>query len=108
MRLPVGFRRSRQNAETDGTLGGRRTFRRHALSPAIQHLATEALSLEEESRAELASILLRSPDEPSADDPEIERGWLVEADRRDRELASGAVQGQPWDEVLAAARDRLR
>ena len=78
------------------------------MSPAVQQLATEALSLEEESRAELASILLRSLDEPLVSDEEIERGWLEEADRRDRELASGAVEGHPWEEVLAAARDRLR
>ncbi len=74
------------------------------MSPAIQHLATEALSLEEESRAELASILLRSLDETSPTDEGIERGWLKEADRRDRELASGAVEGHPWMEV----RERLR
>ncbi len=77
------------------------------MSPAIQHLATEALSLEEESRAELASILLRSLDEPQTGDEDIERGWLEEAGRRDRELACGAVEGRPWEEVLAAARDRL-
>lgn len=78
------------------------------MSPAIQRLADQALGLEEESRAELASLLLRSLDEPSSTDEDIERGWLEEADRRDRELASGAVEGRPWDEVLAAARDRLR
>ncbi len=38
-------------------------------------------------RAELASILLRSLDEPSPADPDIERSWLQEADRRDRRLA---------------------
>lgn len=78
------------------------------MSPAIHHLATEALSLEEESRAELASILLRSLDDPAPAAPDIERSWLEEADRRDRELASGEVEGHPWEEVLAAARDRLR
>ena len=78
------------------------------MSPATQHLADEALRLEEKSRAELASILLRSLDEPSTADEDIERGWLEEADRRDRELACGAVEGRSWDDVLAAARDRLR
>ena len=71
------------------------------MSPALQHLATEALSLEEESRAELASILLHSLEETSSTDADIERGWLEEADRRDRELASGAVEGHPWEDVLA-------
>ncbi len=85
----------------------RRTYGEY-MSPAIQHLADEALRLEEESRAELASILLQSLDEPSPTDEDIEHGRLVEADRRDRELASGAVEGRPWEGVLAAARDRLR
>ncbi len=78
------------------------------MSPALQHLADTALSLEEESRAELASILLQSLGEPLSPDKDTERRWLEEADRRDRELASGAVEGRPWDEVLAAARERLR
>ncbi len=81
---------------------------RYALSPTLQHLATEALRLEEESRAQLASILLESLDETDPADAETERRWLEEADRRDRELASGAVEGRSWDDVLAAARDRLR
>ncbi len=78
------------------------------MSPTLQHLADKALSLEEESRAELASILLQSLDEPVSPDQDLDRRWLEEADRRDRELASGAVEGRPWDEVLAAARERLR
>lgn len=77
------------------------------LPPTLQHLATEALRLEEDSRAQLAAILLESLDEP-AEDADADSRWLVEADRRDRELASGAVEGRPWEDVLAAARTRLR
>ena len=77
------------------------------MSPAVQHLASAALDLEEKSRAELASVLLRSLDEPPTHDEETDRRWLEEANRRDQELASGAVEGRPLEDVLAAARDRL-
>ncbi len=75
------------------------------MSPTLQHLATEALKLREESRAQLATILLRSLDKH--DPASAERDWLEEAARRDREVASGAVEGRSWDDVLAAARGRI-
>ena len=78
------------------------------MTPTLQHVATEALRLEEDSRAQLAAILLESLEEPVPSDAEMERRLLKEADRRDRELASGAVEGRSWDDVLAAARARLR
>lgn len=78
------------------------------MSPTVQHLASEALDLEEECRAQLAAILLESLDEPTSSEEDMERFVLGEANRRDQELASGAVEGRPWDEVLAAARARLR
>ena len=77
------------------------------MTPTLQHVATEALRLEEDSRAQLAAILLESLEEPVPSDAEMERRLLKEADRRDRELASGAVEGRSWDDVLAAARARL-
>ena len=78
------------------------------MTPNLQHIASEALSLEEESRAQLAAILLESLDDPIAVDEDMDRRMLEEANRRDQELASGAVQGRSWDDVLAAARARLR
>ncbi len=77
------------------------------MSPTLQYLATEALRLEEESRAQLATILLESLDKHDPADAETERRWLEEAGRRDRELASGAAEGRSWDDVLAAARGRI-
>ncbi len=71
-------------------------------------MATEALRLEEDSRAQLAAILLESLDAPVPSDAEAERQLLEEADRRDQELASGAVEGRSWEDVLVAARARLR
>jgi Putative addiction module component len=78
-----------------------------AVTPTVQHLATEALRLDEDARAQLAAILLESLDE-DVEAADSDSRWLAEADRRDRELASGAVEGCPWEDVLAAARARLR
>lgn len=78
------------------------------MSPTLEHLAGEALSLEEKSRAQLAAILLESLDEPAIADEDADHRVLVEANRRDQELASGAIEGRPWEDVLATARARLR
>lgn len=72
----------------------------------IDELKAEALRLNPEDRAELASELLVSLDALS--ESEIEKLWLEEAVRRDAELDSGAARSTPADEVFAAARARLR
>jgi len=72
----------------------------------IDELKAEALRLNPQERAELASELLASLDELS--EPEVERMWLEEAMRRDAALDSGAARAVPADEVFAAARARLR
>jgi Putative addiction module component len=72
----------------------------------IDELKAEALRLNPEERAELASELLVSLDELS--EPEVERMWLEEAMRRDAALDSGAARGVPANEVFSAARARLR
>ena len=56
----------------------------------IDELKAEALRLNPEERAELASELLVSLDELS--EPEVERMWLEEAMRRDAALDSGATR----------------
>jgi hypothetical protein len=72
----------------------------------IDELKAEALRLNPQERAELASELLVSLDELS--EPEVERMWLEEAMRRDAALDSGAARAVPAGEVFAAARARLR
>jgi putative addiction module component (TIGR02574 family) len=69
-------------------------------------LATEALALGRESRAELAKRLLDSLDEPSADG--VGAGWLAETERRYQELKDGAAQTIPSEEAFAtlAARNQ--
>ena len=69
-------------------------------------LEKEALSLVPQERAKLAQRLLRSLEDLSAD--ELDEVWLVEADRRARELDRGEVQAIPADEVRRKARALLR
>jgi putative addiction module component (TIGR02574 family) len=71
----------------------------------IDELKAEALRLNPEERAELASDLLVSLDDLS--ESEIEKVWVEEAMRRDAALDSGAARAIPADEVFAAARARL-
>ena len=71
----------------------------------IDELKAEALRLTPEERAELASELLVSLDDLS--EPEIERLWLEEGERRDAALDAGTARAIPADEVFSSARARL-
>lgn len=70
----------------------------------VDELKAAALRLAPQARADLARDLLNSLDQLS--EMEIERLWLEEAARRDRELDAGTVQALPADEVLARAKAR--
>lgn len=67
----------------------------------LEELAAEVMKLALEDRAQLASRLLLSLEEPS--ESEIERLWLEEAERRLREFREGRVQGIPGDQVFRRA-----
>jgi Putative addiction module component len=70
----------------------------------VEEIRREALSLDPETRAELAQALLNSLD--SLSEPEVERLWLEEAGRRDAELNDGTAHSSPAQDVLARARSR--
>ena len=72
----------------------------------LKQIEDEVLHLSEDERAELAQKLLLSLDEPSED--EIAEDWLVEAQRRARELDEGIAQPVPADEVRRKAQALLR
>jgi putative addiction module component (TIGR02574 family) len=63
----------------------------------LHEIEREALHLSEEERAELAQKLLLSLDTPV--EAEIAEDWLVEADRRARELHEGLVEAIPAEEA---------
>ncbi len=71
-----------------------------------QTVEQEALLLPQEDRAKLAQKLLLSLDTLSEE--ESKQAWLVEADRRARELESGDVQPVSAEEVRKKARSLLR
>jgi putative addiction module component (TIGR02574 family) len=66
----------------------------------------EALRLPPEERAKLAQKLLLSLEALS--EVELDQAWLVEADRRARELDRGKLQPVPAEEVRRKARALLR
>ena len=72
----------------------------------LKQIEIAALNLSEEERAALAQKLLLSLDSPS--DAEIAEDWLVEAQRRARELDEGIVQPVSADEVRRKAQALLR
>ena len=74
----------------------------------VDELETEVLKLPLESRAELAHRILMSLDEMEESDPEHERLWLEEIERRYRAVQQGTAHLTPAEEVLAAIRAELR
>ena len=71
-----------------------------------QTVEHEALRLPPEDRAKLAQKLLLSLDTLS--EKELEQAWLIEADRRARELDRGDVQPISAEEVRRKAKSLLR
>ncbi|MEN9361214.1 MAG: hypothetical protein RL095_2749 [Verrucomicrobiota bacterium] len=72
-----------------------------SLTPA---LTEEILALPSEDRAYLAQRLLESLD--AVPDPEIDRLWAEEIERRIDDLESGKTKAIPAEEVFAAVRAR--
>ncbi len=73
-------------------------------------LEKQALSLNFKERGHLATVLLKSLDEPENElsPTEWERLWAKECQRRVAEMESGEVEGIPWEDVLAEARTLVR
>jgi putative addiction module component (TIGR02574 family) len=77
------------------------------MSVALKKLEGEVMRLPARSRARLAERLIASPDHGPAD-PDAEKLWTAEAQRRAEELASGKVKSVPAEKVLRRARAALR
>jgi hypothetical protein len=72
------------------------------VSSTARDLVNRALDLPEKERLALASELINSVEGPA--DPEWERAWLDELERR---KAGGASDARPWAEVRARILQRL-
>jgi putative addiction module component (TIGR02574 family) len=68
------------------------------MSPTIEKILLEALSLPEDARLDLATALLESVDRDPPDEG-AEEAWSAEAKRRLDEVRSGAVKPVPWEEA---------
>ena len=71
----------------------------------IKGIEEEALKLPSQERARLAEQLISSLDEE--EDPEAERLWVEEAERRYKEYKEGKVKAKPADLVFKEARSKL-
>ena len=67
------------------------------MSKAAHSVLADALRLEPEARAELASELLASLDGPA--DPDAEAAWDAEIERRVAAIEAGKVRLEPWADV---------
>src|SRR5438552_15686394 len=67
------------------------------MSKATRHVLADALRLEPDARAELAAELLASLDGPA--DPDAERAWDAEIERRIAAIEAGTIPLESWDEV---------
>ena len=72
----------------------------------FNQIEAESLNLSKEERAELAQKLLLSLDTPS--EKEIAEDWLMEAQRRARDLDEDIVQPISAEEVRRKAQALLR
>ena len=70
-----------------------------------EELYKEALTLSVEEREELKRLLSMQPDSGYAS-PEIEKAWMDEIERRERDLAEGRDKWIPGDEVMRELRER--
>jgi putative addiction module component (TIGR02574 family) len=77
------------------------------MTAALKKLEDEAMKLPTRSRARLAERLIASLDEEGTD-PNAQKLWVQESQRRAEELASGRVKGVPANKVLRRARAALR
>ena len=74
-----------------------------------EELTQKVLALPLPDRIDLAQALWQSIDETGEDDGNTEeRKALEQAKRRDRELATGMVEGRSHQQVMEAARRALR
>jgi len=76
------------------------------MASKLKEIKENALRLSPPDRAQLAEHLIHSLDE--VEDPEAERLWVEEAERRYREYKEGKVKGISAESVFKEARSKLK
>lgn len=80
------------------------------VTAALQVLIEQAMSLPEDERAELATVLLRSlepDDEPELTEAEWQADWAAELERRAESVRNGTATLVDGDEAMRAIRAKL-
>jgi putative addiction module component (TIGR02574 family) len=73
------------------------------VSSTLEVLEAEVLQLAPVERSHLLERLIASLDS----NPEVDKAWEQEADRREAELESGSITAVPGQEAIARLRARL-
>lgn len=73
------------------------------MTMSLEILEAEALKLPQSDRSHLLERLIASLDA----DQEVEKAWILEADRREAELDSGAVEAVSGEQMMERLRARL-
>ena len=76
------------------------------MSRQFDELTKRIRALPLRERAELVRVLIDDLD--PGKDPDVEKLWLEEAERRYAQYLRGEVEAIPGDEVMAEARKRLK
>jgi len=72
----------------------------------VEEIETEIRALSDDERIHLLRDLVADLD--GVPDPDVEKAWLEEAQRRFTELQQGVVKPVSAKEVFSGARDRLK
>ena len=75
------------------------------MSPGVAEIEAKIRSLSLEDKTELLRVLIAELDGPA--DADVERAWLVEAQRRYCEVREGRVPPVPGEDVFENVRARL-
>jgi putative addiction module component (TIGR02574 family) len=67
------------------------------MAKPMASVLADALRLDEEARTELAAELLASLEGPA--DPDAERAWDAEIERRIGAIEAGTMPLEPWEQV---------
>jgi putative addiction module component (TIGR02574 family) len=76
------------------------------MSANVAEIEAKIRSLSREDKADLLRALIAELDGPA--DANVEQAWLVEAQRRYREVQEGKVKPIPGDQVFEHLRTRLK
>ena len=76
------------------------------MSSQFDELIKRIRALPARERVELVRVLIDDLD--PGKDPDVEKLWLEEAERRYAQYLRGEVEAIPGDEVMAEARKRLK